>query len=254
MIADVTIPAAGPTIGVELTPSQEVAILARILHREGYSQGYQDALAGHITYRQPDGTLLVNPFAIEWSQLSASEVARTDADGRHLEGPYEINPATTLHFALHAVRHDAAVAIHNHPRWATIWADHARLPPAYDQTSALFDGEMSVVEEFDGTVLYRDIADRVVGLLGTSTIGLLAHHGVLVIGHSMENAVTRALGFEARCRLAWHVEALGPGAAPLPQEVCDALAKEIEKRHGAFPSLWTALARREIRLDPSVLD
>jgi hypothetical protein len=36
--------------------------------------------------------------------------------------------------------------------------------------------------------------------------------------------------------------------------VCDSLAKEIEKRQGAFPNLWTALARREIRLDPSVLD
>ena len=38
-----------------LTPQAEVALLARMLHREGYD----DHLAGHITYRQPDGTLLV---------------------------------------------------------------------------------------------------------------------------------------------------------------------------------------------------
>ena len=41
----------------ELTAAQELALLARILYREGYN----DHLAGHITYRQPDGTFLVNP-------------------------------------------------------------------------------------------------------------------------------------------------------------------------------------------------
>jgi ribulose-5-phosphate 4-epimerase/fuculose-1-phosphate aldolase len=40
-----------------LTPAQEVVLLARTLRREGYD----DHLAGHITYRQPDSTLLVNP-------------------------------------------------------------------------------------------------------------------------------------------------------------------------------------------------
>lgn len=251
-LQDAAVPA--PSIGVELTPTQEFAILARSLHREGYSQGYQDTLAGHITFKQPDGTLLVNPLAVEWSQLRASEVATTDAKGNQLSGPYEINPATTLHFALHAARHDVVVAIHNHPRWATIWADHARVPPAYDQTSTLFDGLITVVDEFEGVVVDRDISDRAVAAMGDNDIALLAHHGVFVLGHSIENALTRALGLEARCRLAWHVEALGSGAEPLNEEVARATAAEITKRNGAFPHLFTALARREIRLDASVLD
>ena len=39
----------------DLTPAQELALLARMLYREGYD----DHLAGHITYKQPDGTFLV---------------------------------------------------------------------------------------------------------------------------------------------------------------------------------------------------
>jgi len=40
---------------------------------------------------------------------------------------------------LHRRRHDLTVSVHNHPRYATIWANHKRVPPVYDQTSSLID-------------------------------------------------------------------------------------------------------------------
>ena len=45
-----------------LTPQAELALLARTLFRYGYDAN----LAGHITYKQPDGTLLVNPYGLTW--------------------------------------------------------------------------------------------------------------------------------------------------------------------------------------------
>jgi ribulose-5-phosphate 4-epimerase/fuculose-1-phosphate aldolase len=42
----------------DISPKAEVALLARTLWREGYD----DHLAGHITSKQPDGTLLCNPL------------------------------------------------------------------------------------------------------------------------------------------------------------------------------------------------
>jgi hypothetical protein len=40
-----------------LTAHQQLALLCRVLFREGYN----DHIAGHITLRQDDGTMLVNP-------------------------------------------------------------------------------------------------------------------------------------------------------------------------------------------------
>jgi ribulose-5-phosphate 4-epimerase/fuculose-1-phosphate aldolase len=77
----------------ELTPAQELALLARCL----FSEGYDDHLAGHITYKQPDGTFLVNPFGLTWDELRASDVMRMDADGKEVDGPWTITPAITLH-------------------------------------------------------------------------------------------------------------------------------------------------------------
>src|SRR5919198_1501127 len=77
----------------ELSPAQELALLCRCL----FDEGYNDHLAGHITYKQPDGTFLVNPFGLTWDELRASDVMHMDADGNELDGKWTITPAITLH-------------------------------------------------------------------------------------------------------------------------------------------------------------
>ncbi len=68
---------------LDATPRQELALMARIL----YGEGYDDHLAGHITSRQPDGTFFVNPLGLSWDELRASDIARMDGEGNHLEVP-----------------------------------------------------------------------------------------------------------------------------------------------------------------------
>src|SRR5215210_1480777 len=57
-----------------LTPDGELALLCRMLFREGYD----DHLAGHITYKQADDTLLVNPWGLTWDEVRASDMMRID--------------------------------------------------------------------------------------------------------------------------------------------------------------------------------
>lgn len=89
-----------------MSPAQAFAVFARMLCR----LGYDDGLAGHITLRQPDGALLTNPFLIAWDQIRASDVATCGPDGAQTGGPYKINPATSLHFALHRLRPAEVIA------------------------------------------------------------------------------------------------------------------------------------------------
>jgi ribulose-5-phosphate 4-epimerase/fuculose-1-phosphate aldolase len=82
-------------------------------------------------------------------------------------------------------------------------------------------------------------------------VALLANHGVLVVGDDVGQAYARAMSLEWRCRVAWHVEAAG-GAAPMPAEPAEKLARGIDRR--GYPGLWEAMARLEIQLDPRVLE
>jgi L-fuculose-phosphate aldolase len=230
-----------------LTPQAEVALLARMLFREGYD----DHLAGHITYRQPDDTLLVNPWGLTWDEVRASDIMRIDLDGNVLEGKWTVTPAIPLHLELHKARHDAAVAVHNHSRWGTIWANLQRIPAVYDQTSAMVPGDPALYDDFNGSVNEVDNAKACVEALGDARMALLANHGVFVVGTDIAQAHHRAVVLEWRCRQAWHVEALGDGV-PVKPEVFEKFSAPFD--FVSFPGLFEAMARRELRADPSILD
>ncbi len=225
-----------------MTPELELVLLARTLWREGYD----DHLAGHITIRQPDGTLLTNPWYLLWEELRVEDIVRIDLEGNLLEGRLPPAPGVKLHLEVHKLRDDADVLVHNHPRFATLWANARRIPPCLDQTSGLGGGRVDVVREYEGTVAEQDEAESAARAIGDTDISLLAGHGLFVVGHDLAEAHLRCVAFEQRCRVAYQVEALG-AAEPLAPDIQGPLGR------AAFPGFWEAMARREIRLDPSLI-
>jgi ribulose-5-phosphate 4-epimerase/fuculose-1-phosphate aldolase len=230
-----------------LSPRAELALLARLLHVEGYD----DHLSGHLSYKQEDGSLLVNPFGLTWDEIRPSDVMRISPDGDILDGPWTVTPAIELHLALHRARPDVVVGVHNHSRWGTIWADLQRVPPIYDQTSAMVDGQVALFDAYDGDVAQRRNAEAAVTALGDAKLALLANHGVFVVGDSIRQAHQRAITLEWRCRQAWHVEAVG-GGVPLNPEVAEGFGSILDSF--GFPGLFEAMVRRELRRDPSAID
>lgn len=231
----------------ELTERQELALLCRALHREGYD----DHIAGHITLAQADGTFLVNPWELAWDELTASDIIRVDGSGKVVEGDWNVTPAIGLHLAVHQRRHNLRVVIHNHSRWGSVWSAMARIPPVYDQTSGHVDEDPALYDEYAGTVDGAAEAQAAAEALGQGKWALLKNHGVFIVAENLRQAHLRAITLEHRCRLAWHVEVLGEGQ---PITNPDSLRVAQMSDPLGFPFLWEAMARREIRLDKSVLD
>jgi ribulose-5-phosphate 4-epimerase/fuculose-1-phosphate aldolase len=232
-----------------LSPHQEFAVLARALHREGYN----DRMNGHITIKLADGTLLTNPYGLTWEEVRASDIIRIDADGRQLDGSWFVNPAIRLHLALHKNRPDVNVTIHNHPEYSTLWATVGQIPPAYEQVGALArESEIVVIHEFEKGVGDDGAAIDAACGMGSAWIGLLAHHGVFILGDTIGRAFFRSVCIEVRARYAWKMLPFR-GAPPMPADGQKYLANAIWDGLGGQPAFWQAAARREIRLDPSVL-
>jgi L-fuculose-phosphate aldolase len=231
----------------DISPQAELALLARSL----WKIGYNDQLAGHISYRQPDGTILVNPFALAWDEITASDILRIDANGNLLEGKWDVTPAIALHLELHARRPDVHVAVHNHPDWGTLWADMQEEPGVYDQTSAFVSGGIAVYREYGGPVVDESPAAAAVEALGTAPMALLGNHGVFVVAADIVTAYLRGCTLEWRCKQAWRLRVVKAGV-PLDNDVSAGLDKHFAL--GGYPQLWwEANIRREIRNDPTVL-
>lgn len=232
----------------ELSLREEVVLLARLLWREGYD----DHLSGHITVRQPHGTLLCTPWDLLWCELRPEHLIEIDFEGRRVAGDWPVPPGIPLHLAVHALR-STEVVVHGHPRFGTVWADTGRIPPVYDQTSMKGGGDLVAVAEYAGPVSEMPSAEGVVRDMGVGDMALLRNHGVLVLADSILMAHVRAVALEMRCRTAWHVEAAGGG-----HEVTDEAQARYRGMQGArpdtqFSGYWAAMVRQELTLHPDLL-
>lgn len=233
----------------DLSPAEELVLLARSLWREGYD----DHLAGHITIAAGDGTLWCNPWLLTWDELLPEHVIRIDLDGEVIEGEWPVPLGIPLHLELHRARPDVGVAVHSHPLYGVVWGDAGRVPPVMDQSSALGGGDLVLVSEYEGTVDQSEAASATVAAVGEADLALLAGHGVLVIGSTVRAAHQRAVALEQRCERAWRAQAVteAPLTSPLPDEVRTAMARSDGTR---FLGFWEAAVRAELRADPALAE
>ena len=231
----------------DLSPKEELVLLARALWREGYN----DHLAGHITCALGDGTLLCNPWLLTWAEIRPADVLRIDLDGALVEGDWPVPLGIPLHLALHQQRDDVKWAAHSHPLFGTVWADMGEVPAALDQSSVLGGGDVVLVNEYGGTVNDAGSAGRAVAAMGGAATALLAGHGVLVTGGSARAVHQRAVALEQRCQHAWYVRAAGgDGVSVLPAAFVDMMRQSDGE---GFVGFWEAAVRAELRDDPDLL-
>ncbi len=79
---------------------QRLAAAFRLFGKFGFSEG----VAGHITARDPElpDHFWVNPFAVDFSLITASDLILVNHDGEVVEGDYAVNAAA---FAIHSQVH-----------------------------------------------------------------------------------------------------------------------------------------------------
>ncbi len=241
-------PRVTPGIGKQLTTRQELACAFRILARTGFSEN----IAGHITVAVPGGDhMLVNPWGLWWEEITASDVCEITSDGDVVDGRWDVTPAIHIHTELHRRRPDARVVIHNHPYHCTVLAAVGVLPEIAHQTGSMFEGDLGFVAEYEGEVddaeLGRELADRI----GDKSVVVLASHGVIVTGPTIQEAVYRAASFDRMCRLTYDTMILGRQVLPIRSELRSALKASLLERGSVV--FWEGAVRQLLRDEPEVL-
>jgi ribulose-5-phosphate 4-epimerase/fuculose-1-phosphate aldolase len=168
-----------------------------------------------------------------------------------LGGKWTVTPAIELHKAAHAARDDVVWAVHNHPRWATVWAALHKLPGVHEQTGALIGPDVALYDEYLGGAATQLDSQSAVEALGNNAAVILANHGVFVVAKGVHQAYLRCQSLETRARLAWHIAAIGEGV-PMHDAIVS-MAGVMMDRAG-WPGAWEAMVRRELRRDPSFLN
>lgn len=234
-------------IGLELTVAQELAIALRHLDDVGFVEN----LTGHITVANGDH-LLVNPWGLWWSEVSASDMLVIDAEGEVIAGEWDVTPAVHIHTELHRRRVDARVVVHNHPPYASTLAAIGELPDIVHQNSSILSGEMVLVADYDGEVDRPHLGAALADMIGSASVALLASHGVIVTAPTIAEAVYKSVLFERACMLHWQVRALGGRALPIASSAQRQLKASLIER--AAPVYWNGAVRQLLAKEPEVLN
>jgi 3-dehydro-4-phosphotetronate decarboxylase len=200
---------------------ERICRLARSLFERGLTPGS----SGNISARLPDGRLLVTPTDASLGFLDPAALCRLDARGSAESGlpPTKELP---LHAALYDTRGETAAVVHLHSTHAVALstlpaADPANVLPPITAYSLMRVGRLALVPYFrpgDPAV-----AEAIRALAGRHACVLLANHGPVVAGRSLEGAVHAVEELEETAKLVLLLRGLGPRLLS-PAEIDDLVA------------------------------
>lgn len=177
---------------------EEITALGRMLHDLGLSHGS----TGNISIRLDDGWLLT-PTNSRLGRLDPAKIAKLDDDGRHVSGDAPSKEAF-LHQSVYAVRAGARAIVHLHATHSVAIScladlDPADLLPPITAYYVMRVGKLPLVPYFPPGD--RRLADAVGALAGAHAAVLLANHGPVVAGASLDAAAGSIEELEATARL-----------------------------------------------------
>lgn len=153
--------------------------------------GFDNGVAGHITMRDPEyaDCFWVNPFGMHFSQIKVSDLLLVDHSGKVLGGKHTYNTAAfAIHSRVHKARPDVIFAAHAHSLYGMTWSSLARLLDPLTQDSCAFYRDHALYREFHGLAYELAEGDRIAQALGQHKAVIMQNHGLLTVGHSVDEA------------------------------------------------------------------
>jgi ribulose-5-phosphate 4-epimerase/fuculose-1-phosphate aldolase len=187
---------------------EEICRLGRSLFERGLTPGS----SGNISVRLDDDGWLVTPTNASLGSLDPAKLSRLGANGRLVSGDAPTKEVP-LHSALYQTRDAARAVVHLHSTHSVALS----MLPEIDPRAALPPLTPYYLMRCGATALvpyYRPgdpaVADAIKGLAGKYASVLLANHGPVVAGETLESAVFAIEELEATAKLYLLLRGLNP--------------------------------------------
>jgi L-fuculose-phosphate aldolase len=226
------------------TITQKLALTARILAAEGHGS----ALAGQITARgETPKTMWTAKFGLGLDEINASDFILVDDDLIVLEGTGMPNPSNRFHLWIYRARADVACVVHTHPPNVSALAMIGVPLIASHMDTAMFFEDCAWLPEWPGPPIGDEEGDLITTALGDKRSILLAHHGQLCAGETVEQAAVLAFHFERAAKMQLQAMAAGE-IKPLPPEA-GRQAHDYRLKEAPLNATFHYYARKVLRRD-----
>ncbi len=240
-----------PFAAERLQRKQKLAAAYRLFARFNFDEG----VAGHITVRDPEHAdrFWVNPLGRYFGHIRASDLLLVNHEGEVVEGSGLVNRAAfAIHSQVHQARPDVVAAAHAHSPAGKAFSSLHRLISPLTQDSCAFFEDHGVHAEFTGVVNGLDEGKRIAEALGGKKAAILANHGLITVGGTVDEAAWWFITMERTCAAELAARAAGE-VTPIP----DAVARHTRDQIGNAMVGWLSfqpLYNRIVKEEPDLLD
>jgi ribulose-5-phosphate 4-epimerase/fuculose-1-phosphate aldolase len=230
---------------------QRLAAAFRIFGAFGFDEG----LAGHITARDPELTdhFWVNPLGIGFKRMRVRDLLLVNAQGEVVEGTWPLNAAAfAIHSQIHEARPDVVAAAHTHSVHGKAFSSLRRLLDPLTQDACAFYGDHALYDDYRGAALDVEEGKNIAHALGDHKAAILANHGLLTVGRSVDEAAWWFITMERTCQAQLLADAAGT-PTPIDPEMAELTAGQVGNRHAgwwAFQPLYDWIVEDQ----PQLLD
>jgi ribulose-5-phosphate 4-epimerase/fuculose-1-phosphate aldolase len=242
-----------PVSEAERTARVQLAACYRIFNH----LGWVEMIFNHITLRVPgpEKLLLINPFGLHYSEITASSLLLIDIEGNPVrDSKYPVNRAGfVIHSAIHASLPDAQCVMHTHTTTGMAVASLKEgLSPTNFYAAQLHGGV--AYHDFEGITVEEGEKQRLVASIGRKRAVILRNHGLLTWGPSVQEAYMTLWTLQRACDVQIASSAAG-ALNPIRDEVFAQTVRESgpgEKR--TCDDVFAAMQRLVDAKDPSYRD
>lgn len=212
--------------------------------------GFDEGIAGHITARDPEHLdhFWVNPFGMNFSHIRVSDLILVNDRGEVVEGDAQVNTAAfVIHGQVHAARPDVIAAAHAHSIYGKSWSSLGRLLDPITQDVCSFYGDHALFDDYTGVVLDIEEGKRLAHALGDNKAAILRNHGLLTVGHSVDEAAWWFITMERSCQAQLLAEAAGTPVLIDP-DMAKLTATQVGSHvagHFSFQPLYDKITREQ---------
>jgi ribulose-5-phosphate 4-epimerase/fuculose-1-phosphate aldolase len=230
---------------------QRLAAGFRLFARYGFDEG----VAGHITARDPEHPdhFWVNPFGMYFGHIRVSDLLLVNHKGEVVQGSRPVNTAAfAIHSQIHHARPDVIAAAHAHSLYGKTWATLGRLLDPLNQDACAFYEDHTLFDDYTGVVLEPSEGKRIAATLAARKAVILRNHGLLTVGHSVEEAVWWFITMDRCCHVQLMAEAAGK-PVPIDPPTAQLTHSQIGSPYMgwfSFQSLYEMIVNQE----PDLLD
>jgi len=217
--------------------------------------GFDEGVAGHITARDPEreDCFWVNPFGMHFGHIRASDLILVSHEGEVVEGDRAVNGAAfAIHSQVHASRPDAVAAAHSHSVYGKAWSSLGRLLDPITQDACSFYDDHGLFDDYTGVVVDIEEGKRIAHALGDYKAAILRNHGLLTVGHSVDEAVWWFITMERTCQAQLLAEAAGTPIS-IDAEMASLTSKQVGSHFAGWFS-FQPLYDRIVREQPDLVE